>query len=214
MGKYSSVVEFGAGSAIGTLLGLIMGLSASPVVSVVLGTLATGLLALLGFAQKSSSTGEIQIPSHNSLRVFGFGLFCAAFLLVGVLFRTYDALAPSLSAQEQKLSSCKTLSAPDVRQILLLRAFGLIANGGAKGPNSLELAKGNTIAGGSIPYLFAGSQEICQVLKRDQYKDVGSYLQALQVHGGEFAKLAALIGRKSPQDQEETSVTLSNMLCK
>ena len=213
MSKLDTIVEFGAGAGVGALLGLIIGLSASPVVSVILGTLAGGLLVLLGFSKNAEGVGEGRVASSNSFRVFGFGIFCSSFLVVGIALRTHEVLAPSVAAQEQQLAACKTLSASDVRQVLLLKAFGLVPSSDKNNRNGLELAKGNTAMGESLPVLFAGRQDVCQVLRRDQYGDIGAYIKALQIHGGDYARLAESIGQDSPENQEKISRALSDILC-
>lgn len=212
MARSGSISEFGAGASIGALLGLIMGLSVSPVVLTVLGALAAGLLALLGFSDRPNSADEI--PSRSSLRVFGFGAFCTLFLVVGIIFRTHDTLAPSIAEQQNRLSVSGLFSKPEIHQILLLKAFGLAPSSGTKSADGLQPVEGRNIAASSAAVLFASQAEICQVMRRDQYNNIASYVQSLKDHGGDYAQLANAIANQKTEDQEQVAMSLSNLLCK
>lgn len=155
MSKNDAAQEFGAGASIGMLIGLIMGLSASPVVSTVLGALAAGLLGILGINAGGSKEDNNTTRSRGAVRVLGFGFFCATFVLVGILLRTHNTLAPSLAAQDQELASSSSLSKAEQHQILLLKAFGLTVAGGEKDSGSLRPAGDRNVAGSSAPVLFA-----------------------------------------------------------
>ena len=206
-------INFAAGAAIGTLLGLITGLSASAVVSTILGVLAAGLLALLGLNQNSQATTDQTSVPHSVLRVFGFGTFCSVFLVTGILLRTHDVLAPSLTDQAHKLNKGNVLTGAEVHQVLLLKAFGLTAKP-EKAGSALEPASNKTVAAATAGYLFASQSEICEVLRRDQYKDAKAYLEGLRAHGEEYASLANALARTSPTDQDELSAALSKLVCK
>ncbi|MFI5117594.1 MAG: hypothetical protein ACHP8B_12945 [Terriglobales bacterium] len=212
MPKSQSVSEFGAGASIGALLGLIMGLSVSPVVLTVLGALAAGLLALLGFSDRSNSADAA--PPRGTLRVFGFGAFCTLFVVVGIIFRTHDTLAPSIADQESRLSSSGLFSKTEIHQILLLKAFGLSQSTGTKSTDGLQAVAGRSIAASSAPVLFASQAEICQVMRRDQYNNISNYVQSLKDHGGDYASLADAIANQKPEEQEQMAASLSNLLCK
>jgi hypothetical protein len=213
MAKYQSLQEFGAGASIGMLLGLIMGLSASPVVMTVLGALAAGLLGLLGITTRHGKSANGEAPTAGGLRIFGFGLFCAGFLVIGILLRTHNALAPSLAAQEQELSASGSLSKSEIHQILLLKAFGLAQGTDKKESAALAPVPGKNVAATSASVLFAGQSDVCQVLRRDQYNSLASYLGSLRDHGGEFSNLADAISRAPTSDQEAIATALSKLLC-
>jgi len=211
---HSHAVEFGAGASVGTLVGLIVGLSASAVVSTVLGAISAGLLGLLGMS-KSSSNAQPDGGSRSlaTFRILGFGAFCSLFLLVGILLRTHDVLAPSLESQNQELAKSNIFSRAEIQQILLLKQFGLAP--AANDPSALRISnpKNPSGTGVSTGILFAGNTEICNVIRRDQYASPAAYVEGLKAHGGEFANLANIIGRQSVQDQEAFATTLSKLLC-
>jgi hypothetical protein len=212
MPKSESISEFGAGASIGALLGLIMGLSVSPVVLTVLGALAAGLLALLGVSNRSNPADAAS--SNGALRVFGFGAFCTLFLVVGIILRTHDTLAPSVADQEHRLSGSALLSKEEIHQILLLKAYGLSKSSGPKSTDGLQTVGDRNIAASSAPYLFTSQAEICQVMRRDQYNSISSYVKSLRDHGGDYASLANAIGNQKPEDQEQIAESMSDLLCK
>ncbi|MGO8719854.1 MAG: hypothetical protein ACLQMO_11640, partial [Acidobacteriaceae bacterium] len=93
MNKLHWILEFAAGAAIGLLVGLIAGLSISPVTQTVLGSLSAGLLILLGLKQSKESTQE----AAHTIRILGFGLSCSIALILGVFLRTHSTLSPDLA---------------------------------------------------------------------------------------------------------------------
>jgi hypothetical protein len=211
--KANGSAEFAAGASIGSLLGLIMGLSVSPVVHTVLGALAAGLLALLGIRGKAHN--DIAGSQGSTvLRIFGFGSFCTIFLLLGIFFRTHDTLAPSLRSQQEKLAAPGLLNQDEIHQIILLKAFGLSSTGKGGDTTALQPVNERNIAGAGAAVLFASQAQVCNVLRRDQYSNLSAYLDALRSHGGDYSSLATVVANQKPEDQEQLATTLSNLLCK
>jgi hypothetical protein len=94
-----------AGAAIGLLLGLLVGLSSSPVVSVVIGALASGLMVLLGLANNASqSESQVERINAGAARLLGFGLVCSLALIGEIYIRTHDLMTPSPKAQVDELN--------------------------------------------------------------------------------------------------------------
>ena len=87
-----------AGVGLGLLVGVLVGLSSSPVVSVVVGALASGMVTLLGFV-RSSKDGEAGSSEGSVIRLGGFGVACAAAVLFGLFIRTHNWLSPSIADQ-------------------------------------------------------------------------------------------------------------------
>jgi hypothetical protein len=215
MSKLQNTLEFGAGAGVGALIGLIAGLSASAVVSAVIGALSAGLLVMLGFGKPSPDSSTTDTPrSLATWRTLGFGSFCSICLILGILLRTYDVLAPSIESEKHKLEASNVFSKDEVHQIVLLKQFGLSVPN--KDAAKLEIANPKTPAGMGVSagFLFSGKTEICNVVRRDQYPDTASYVQSLQVHGGDFAAFANALAHESPQNQDAIAVALSNLLCK
>lgn len=213
MVKPGELLEFLAGTAIGLLVGLIAGLSISPVTSTILGALATGLLLLLGFKDAKGSDNS----QGHAARVFGFGLFCSIALVCGIGLRTHQVLSPSLEAQKERLTAVKIFTPDDIRIILLSTNFGLEpgrapdAHGEAMTPEHAQSQSGAAPA--HLAYaglLRAGSPEFCQVARREQFRDVHAYLDALKSRD---PKLARVIESVPENDREALSKSLSEYVC-
>src|ERR1700744_6070560 len=95
-----------AGVGLGLLVGVLVGLSSSPVVSVVVGALAAGMVTLLGFA-RSSKDGDSSYAEGSVIRLGGFGVACAAAVLLGVAIRTHS-LGGKYAEYAEKISTLDT----------------------------------------------------------------------------------------------------------
>ena len=97
-----------ASLGLGLLIGLIMGLSISPTTKIVMGVLAAGLGAFLGFDQRAfkASSGDDAPPARGDLlrelRVGSFAFAVVAGILVGMTIRTNELLLPTISDSVKK----------------------------------------------------------------------------------------------------------------
>lgn len=230
MVRPGGLLKFGAGGAIGLLVGLIAGLSVSPVTSTILGALSAGLLVLLGF--KDSKGGDNS--QGHALKVLGFGLFCSIALVLGISLRTHQVLSPSLETQKKRLMAVKVFTPDDISAILLSTNFGLVpirksdaeegvksvyndkrnstnVHGEAKAPVNTQPVSG--VASADLAYaglLRAGSTEFCQIARREQFRDVRAYLDALKIKD---PGLAHVIESVPESDRDALSYSLSEYIC-
>jgi hypothetical protein len=230
-GKVAFLINLCAGAGIGSLVGLVMGLSASPVTSTILGSLSAGLLVLLGL----TATRNGGTASQQSATVAAFGLSCTILLLIGVYLRSHDTLALSLDEQDRRLRSVFP-DASDRRRILLFENYGLlmqnenstITNTNApsaeqtskNAPNSKSDLAGKqakveqpAISTGFSPaagYLRNGIADHCSYSQRKKFANLQTYLSFL--HRTD-ARLAALIEAQPSQVQDQLSYALSDYLC-
>src|SRR5210317_265367 len=99
---YSQVFS---GIGIGLLLGIIIGLSASPVVKTILGALSGLLAAFLGLQESLFSKQEEDINKVNnriylnSIRAGSFGIATVIALLIGMYMRTHGVLSITIEKQ-------------------------------------------------------------------------------------------------------------------
>jgi hypothetical protein len=221
---FRPLVEFLAGGAVGSIVGLIAGLSVSPVTSTILGSLSTGLLVLLGFkASKDDS------DSNNSLRVFGFGLVCSICLLIGIYIRTNGVLSPSLKTQDNTLAN--VFPDPILRQqILLLANFGMESGVGREGasPGTAETKKftpGET--GQNVPIILTkksdspasgvnegvlrkGLTDNCAVGRRTNFSSLTEFIKELDRIDPGLKKVI----ESAPREYQDTlSHQLSEYIC-
>jgi hypothetical protein len=228
LGENLDLLGFAAGSSIGLVVGLIAGLSISPVTSTILGALSASLLILLGLKRSKGSQGS----QSQDVKVLGFGLFCSISLLVGIGLRTHQVLSPRLEAQKDRLASLKVFTPDEVSQILMATNFGLqraspsdvenaaksgqagqadstdkTKNAGEGDRPNLQAAKGEVQNAG---LLRAGSVGFCQVGRRELFRDLGAYLDELRQID---PKLARVIETAPASCQDDLSKSLSKYLC-
>jgi hypothetical protein len=234
MNKTQWVPEFAAGAAIGLLVGLIAGLSISPVTQMVLGSLSAGLLVLLGL-KKENDPSQARI---HALRVLGFGLVCATSLVAGIFVRTHFTLSPDLASQKQRLTDAKVFTPDQITQILLLTNFGIHSDGqttnfqgGTAPENNVaedKKSKGEQARPGgpndplpktdydhsaalvSAGFLRAGSKQFCDLARRSQFRDLKSYLD--QVHRLD-PKLYQILQSAPVDYKDQLSNLLDGYLC-
>ena len=229
-------LEFTAGAAIGLLVGFIAGLSISPVVATILGTLSTGLLILLGFKEPRDGMAS----TAHSIRVLGFGLSCLVALITGILFRTHAVLSPPLAEQKSRLTAVNVFTPPEVEQILLLTNYGLQAPSSVPPPPALagpeerksgqdqqsmrsgeeNKEKPTNFASAqpqpalaslaSAGLLRAGPVEFCQSARRESFNSVGEYVTEVRRWD---PKLAQFIESLPPVSRDQASRSLSRLLC-
>jgi hypothetical protein len=227
MSKLRELLELGAGAAIGLLVGLIAGLSISPVTSTILGALSTGLLVLLGFKESQETT----YSASHAFRVLGFGLFCSLALIAGISLRTHQVLSPSLARQKQQLTDIGVFTPGEIDRILLSTNFGLapstapdakdspkplVGERESRSSPSRTATSGETAAKdrpgdlASAGLLRAGSAQFCQMARREQFRDVHAYVTELK---NIDPRLAHVIESAPVNDQDRLSKSLSEYLC-
>jgi len=195
--------EFATGSAIGVLVGLIAGLSISPITSMVLGALSTGLLILLGLTEPKGSENS----ENRTTRILGFGLACSFALVLGIYLRTHQVLSPPLETQKERLTATKVFTEEQISEILLSTNFGIHPT--ANSPNSPS-GTGAAADLASATLLRSGSEDFCRVAKRDQFHDLAAYLDELKRRD---AKLAHIIESAPKNYQDSLSKSLSDYRC-
>lgn len=82
-----------AGAALGGLVGLLIGLSATPVVASAAAAILALLVTFFGFG---GSVGALRVRV-SAARVLGFGIAMALFLVGGIMLRAHETLGPSFA---------------------------------------------------------------------------------------------------------------------
>jgi hypothetical protein len=114
------------GGSMGALLGVLLGLSASPVVA----TITAAVISLLGAALEA--TGKLSASDSSRHRVTAFALSALLFGLFGLWARTNQIFMPSLAEQRKQLAQIgiKPDSAEE-RELLLYLRYGIRPEGKA-----------------------------------------------------------------------------------
>lgn len=122
-GRIPAWADWLGGAAIGILLGLMIGLSATPVVSMVI----SGLVALLGGLFGLSESSPFKPSLASARRLIGFALAAAILTPVGMHVRTHNSFAPSLADQKADLATIGYADGSDEqREMLLYLRYGLL----------------------------------------------------------------------------------------
>src|SRR5581483_8750442 len=87
------------GGSLGLFLGILIGLSTTPIVSIVITASVALLAAFFGLSDKL----PISISRAGSRRLIAFGLSATIFTLTGVWLRTHETLAASVQDQRSVL---------------------------------------------------------------------------------------------------------------
>lgn len=92
----SLLLAFFSGGGIGLLVGVLLGTTVEPVVSVIIGALASGLALLLGL-------NDEHFGNAKAIRIGSFGIACIVGAYSGIYVRSHNLLSPpQLSMAEQK----------------------------------------------------------------------------------------------------------------
>lgn len=126
--KFSSIY---AGLGMGLLLGLIMGLSVSPTVQTVMGVLATALGGFLAHEKsKPSKTDETNInDTLQDLRLGSFGFAVVIGILFGLITRTNELFAPTISERINQWTDAG-YSLEYSKKLVLFQKLGIDPNSG------------------------------------------------------------------------------------
>ena len=211
-----SVGQLFAGIGLGLLVGILVGLSSSPVVSVVVGALAAGMVTLLGFTRPAKD-GDPTHAEGSTIRLGGFGLACSVAVLLGLFIRTHNWLSPSIADQVSEVQRAG-FSAEDARRWVAYKNVGaILESGSGKGAGDgkdtpVPSVRGAEALAGSV--LFAGENSgECQYFDTSRYKDVSEHLYSLRQLGGKYADYAAKISSLDAAQQKSVLESLRLLYC-
>jgi hypothetical protein len=199
-----------AGIGLGLLVGLLLGLSSSPVVSLVVGALATGMVTLLGFV-RSNKDPESAYTEGSAIRLGSFGFSCAAAVLLGLCIRTYNWASPSVEEQVKKVQQAG-YSADEARRWVAYRALGTVLDSKPSGTADSKQEQSHTDSQHmpvAASVLFSsGNSGQCQYFDTSRYKDTQEHLYALRQKGGTYAEYA---GKISALDENQQKTVLDGL---
>lgn len=201
-----------AGVGLGLLVGILVGLSSSPVVSVVVGALAAGMVTLLGFT-RSSTGGEPSYSEGSTIRLGGFGVACAAAVILGLFIRTHNWASPSIAEQVSDVQKAG-YSGEEARRWVAYKNIGAILQpGSSSGSNSQSPPnRGAELVAGSVLFSGADSGE-CQHFDTNRYKDAPEHLYSLRQSGGKYAEYAEKISTLDAAQQKAVLDSLRLLFC-
>lgn len=201
-----------AGVGLGLLVGVLVGLSSSPVVSTVVGALAAGMVTLLGFV-RSTKDGEPSYSEGSVIRLGGFGVACAAAVLLGLFIRTHNWVSPSIAQQVSDVQKAG-YSGEEARRWVAYKNIGAILESGSSSSTSTQSspARGAEPVAGSVLFSGADSGE-CQHFDTSRYKDAPEHLYSLRQSGGKYAGYAEKISTLDATQQKTVLESLRLLFC-
>ncbi len=178
-----------AGVSLGTLVGLLIGVSSVPVVASAVGALLALLVTFFGFVQ----TNGTMATRTSGARLAGFGLAMAAALIGGIALRSHGALGPSFADRVARFA-VEGMPRDRALDLAIYEHLGLRMG-------QLAQVEAPKVAPAGSPYAFSGAGDpACAMLDADRYADVKARLVAMQSRGGAWAAVARF-GVDLPADQ-------------
>jgi hypothetical protein len=198
-GSPATICDFVAGASLGALLGILIGLSTAPVVSIVI----TGVVALLGaFFGLSDKLGYAQ-SEGGTRRLIGFALFAALFTLAGIWLRTDELLMPSISSQQQSLQRLGYADgSKEQAELLLFVRYGLL-------PTGMAVAAEHPPEGGVL-YALPTPNVCANLSKAGQASDV---IRALKSGDNHLKAVADKIDKLPAERQGDAADVAKSMAC-
>jgi hypothetical protein len=201
-----------AGVGLGLLVGVLVGLSSSPVVAVVVGALASGMVTLLGFV-RSAKDGEPSYSEGSVFRLGGFGVACAAAVLLGLSVRTHNWVSPSIAQQVSEVHKAGYSDQEARRWVAYKNVGAILESGSSSGSSSPSTpVHGSEPVAGSVLFSGADSGE-CQHFDTSRYKNAPEHLYSLRQLGGKYAGYAEKISTLDATQQKTVLESLRLLFC-
>jgi hypothetical protein len=201
-----------AGTGLGLLVGILVGLSSSPVVSAVVGALTAGMVTLLGFTRATKEGGPILSPEGSVFRLGSFGVACAIAVGLGLYIRTHNLASPSIADQVAEVQK-GGYTPEEARRWVAYKNVGTVLTSSAPGSNGpAQSGNGTASVAGSV--LFSGSNAgECQHFDTTKFKDAKEQLYALRQLGDRYAEYAEKISTLDAAQQKQVLDSLRLLFC-
>jgi hypothetical protein len=201
-----------AGTGLGLLVGILVGLSSSPVVSVVVGALAAGMVTLLGFA-RSATNDQPSLTEGSVVRLGSFGVACTAAVIFGLFIRTHNWISPSIAEQVSEVQKAG-YTAEEARRWVSYKNIGTSTPGTTSDGSAASTHSTGATASVAGSVLFSGANEgECQHFDTNRYKDTQEHLYALRQLGGKYAEYAEKISSLDASQQKTVLNSLRLLFC-
>ena len=194
------LIDWIGGAAFGALLSILVGLSATPVVSGVI----TGLVALLGGLFGLSEKLAPDLPATASRRVAAFGIAAVIVLPFAIGARTRDLLGPSIREQRESLVEMGFTDSAQIRSMLSNMRFGSAPDGSPKPDDGPTVDPNRGILYGNIV-------DVCDRLA--QSATSADRMTALESGPASIKTIARIIGSLPPDQQGSALSPATIYLC-
>ena len=205
---------------IGLLIGILLGLSASPVVGLVVGSLTALLVSLIG-AKNPNKAGEPEPAeriSQERLKLIGiragvFGLTCVVGIFTGIYMRTHNVLSPPEPTLKQLVAELTDIgfSAQEARELVVVRIVNT--------ESSIEKINKETMAPISAlqnTVLFSIDSATCEKIDIDRFDNISAvigYYRNLEL--SPLLKIAMAVDRHVTDEKAKMDIMRSilEVLC-
>ena len=195
-----STAIFG-GAGLGILIGLLIGMSTSGTVGLIIGSLASVLLVLLGFKEKGDS-------NIQTLRVGSFGLFCALAVLAGLILRVNNSFTPTIKSEVERWTADSLFSLKEAKTYFLYERFGFVPSG-VEIDSTIDKKRAQVV-------LYGSEVSLSDCEKLEGYKSfpIQNELNAYKRLGGVWQRIASAVEADVDiVDQKSTLHIFQKCLC-
>jgi hypothetical protein len=211
-----------SGIALGSLVGLLVGLSTSPVVGAVISGLVALLATYLGLngsalpkkpGERAKSLSEVS-RSHVRIACFSAGAIIG--VLLGVVLRTHDALGIS---KADRLKEWRNLGLSDheARHLVVLGELGLVPKTWPPSSDSTPIdvsPDGKENRRTRVTELYGATADECRQLRPDQFSSPAETVNAWKLQGGKWAEAGNVVASTSPETQASAAQAIWDLACK
>jgi hypothetical protein len=187
------------GLSLGAFLGFLIGLSTTPVVSIVI----TGVVALLAAFFGLSEKLGIATSTEGSSRLVAFGIAATLCMFGGMHLRTNQTLMPSIDSQREDLRKIGYADNTKAQtEMLAYLRYGLLPTGATAAPDHSP--------GGGVLYARPPS-DLCDGLSK-----TSAPADIMQILGGSdkhLKRVAAKIKALAPERQADVADVVKSALC-
>ncbi|MDD4964628.1 MAG: hypothetical protein PHI11_12005 [Gallionella sp.] len=196
-----------SGASVGALLGILLGLSTSPVVALVVGAIAALLPQLTSLLKSTTPCHEDINNSEQNIAEFRLGAFalaCAFGIIFGIFLRTHDALSPTktppIGSLLNEVNALVEIGVKkeEAQKIILTRYL-------ETKPNVLgnQMVDGKAADVGTHTILFGLNTERCELFDIDNMHDINVLIEYFEAKNE--SKLASIAKQINSQQIDESN---------
>ncbi len=209
-----------AGTGVGLLLGTIVGLSASAVVEVVIGTLMSLLAVFLGLEGSKLLKGDgLAGLKINHLRIGAFGFATLIGVLLGLFIRINNPLMEPLDNQLARWNAAFPDDPLLAKQMVIYERTGIQPKAldygeGSEGPTEVTLQKEAAAAARSVLYSVFGKFKVCTQLNPERLSEASLLKNYRSANAPDYlAEVADRIEAMPASARGEVLIMTHDLLC-
>jgi hypothetical protein len=193
-----------AGAGTGLLLGLLLGLSASPVVAAVVGGLVTAAAAYWNLTADAGDQAARGVSTARAVAAGVLCIGCIAGLLGGLWLRTRDLFAVTPAHHVARWTAAG-YSLPEARALAAFQTTGMTLPGYSAGTAKPNPAQSTA--------LFSGAAEACDRVRPDDYAGLENLRGAFVQAGEGWKSMAESVSGGDPATQLKALEAAWRLVC-